>query len=174
MISLNTPSQIIDRKFSTLAAKYFVSALGVGFIPKAPGTFGTVFGVALWIFLHYFSQKFSWPFLSLSFFALFLVSLAAGALLDRRCRSQDPQYFVMDEVLGVGIPLLLARLTPVNILLSFGLFRLFDIWKPYPIKLLDRLSHQGRSAWSRSFGIIADDLLAGCFAAFVILFIQSI
>ncbi len=140
-------------------SKYWVSALGVGFIPKAPGTWGSLVGCAIWVLL---PRAYFIP----TFLAFFLVSCVAGVVIDKAIQERDPQYFVMDEVLGVGIPLYFFQNSLSEIALSFALFRLFDIWKPFPVRALDRLSHTGTSPWVRSAGVILDDIVAGFFAVF--------
>jgi len=146
--------------FKVVASKYWVSALGVGFLPKAPGTFGSFVGMLLWV-----SMPSALAFL-VSYAAIFISSVFAGYVIDQKTLDRDPQYFVLDEVLGVGIPLFFFHSTGLEIALSFLLFRLFDIWKPFPVSTLDHFSHAGRSSWQRVLGIILDDIAAGLYACF--------
>jgi phosphatidylglycerophosphatase A len=73
----------------------------------------------------------------------------------------DPPQVVIDEVVGQGIPFLIISFNIVEILLAFLLFRIFDIWKPWPIKILER-------SFSDPWGVMIDDVAAGIYAALVI------
>jgi len=128
--------------------------LGAGLAPKAPGTFGSLFGMAI-----------AWWTLPLGFDARIMVVIAlivSGVWIcgesARRIGVHDHSGIVWDEIAGIYLVLLVA---PVSILgwgLGFGLFRLFDIWKPWPIRDLDHRLHGG-------LGIMLDDLVAALYAA---------
>ncbi|GAC1373720.1 MAG: phosphatidylglycerophosphatase A [Aquirhabdus sp.] len=144
---------------------YFLGVgLGSGLSPKAPGTAGSflvLFFAPLWVYLGLYPS-------------LIVIAIAAivGILICGRTAQlmgvHDDGRIVWDEFVGqsmVFIPMLaLSKLTTfdsmtlVNILIAFGLFRLFDIWKPWPIRYFDRNVHGG-------FGIMFDDILAGLIAA---------
>jgi phosphatidylglycerophosphatase A len=86
----------------------------------------------------------------------------AAGVTAREIKSKDPQIVVVDEVVGQWITL--AGATAVNwhsFVLAFALFRIFDIWKPTPVRQLERLPG--------GFGIVADDAMAGIYGAFVLL-----
>ena len=197
------------------------TALGVGYIPKAPGTFGSLVGVATAVlsaifFLHPTSFRgiFSRHPLSDAVFsdkhflvpgsdihnsalavplvcalALLVILVAVGVWSASRTADfagiKDPQFVVIDEVAGqhlalilplipIGLPHLTQHmdfsvyaiffaLSLVNwkfLLLGFLLFRLFDIWKPFPVRQLERLP--------RGWGIMADDWMAGVYAAILL------
>jgi phosphatidylglycerophosphatase A len=134
---------------------------GCGYSPKAPGTVGSVAALAIAIALHDWVGLGSWGLLGLS-----VVSLApfiwAAQETSRVTGSDDPQIVVADEVVGQWIAL--GGATAWNwksYLAALALFRLFDIWKPAPVRQLERL-HGG-------VGIIADDVMAGVYAALVLL-----
>ena len=186
------------------------TALGVGYIPKAPGTFGSLVGIAVAILTHpvslimivgllFFSgvglgfdvpmfRGHSAPVLLLipSLVALAIVGLLgvwSGSRAATYAGLKDPQYVVIDEVSGMHLTLVLA-IMPVGLptgllpadeasvfglysalsllnwkylLLGFILFRVLDIWKPWPIRRLEQLP----GGW----GIMADDWMAGIYAA---------
>jgi len=189
------------------------TALGVGYIPKAPGTFGSLVGIAVAILTHpvslimivgllFFSgvglgfdvpmfRGHSAPVLLLipSLVALVIVGLL-GVWSSSRAATyaglKDPQHVVIDEVSGMHLTLVLA-IMPVGLptgllpadeasvfglysalsllnwkylLLGFILFRVFDIWKPWPIRRLEQLP----GGW----GIMADDWMAGIYAAILL------
>lgn len=128
--------------------------LGSGLSPKAPGTAGTVAAIPLYLLL---AQ------LPLSGYLVALVlSFVFGVWCCQRASDDmgvhDHGAIVWDEFVGYWITMLLVPVSPLNILLGFVLFRLFDILKPWPIKVLDKKVHGG-------FGIMIDDVLAGVFAA---------
>lgn len=130
---------------------------GSGLSPKAPGTMGTVAALPLWCALQLLSP------------ATYIVVVAAcfglGVYLcgetARALGVHDHGGIVWDEFVGLWVALFLTPFEPFWVLLGFALFRLFDIWKPWPIRVLDAKVHGG-------LGIMVDDLLAG-FYAFVVL-----
>ena len=75
---------------------------------------------------------------------------------ERPVEEKDPQYIVMDEVCGIFVTFMLIPLSWQSVLLGFILFRLFDVWKPFPIRQLEQVPRFG--------GILADDLAAGLYA----------
>lgn len=133
----------------------FVLAVGVGLFPRAPGTWGSVLGVLL----AFLTRWNIWLYV-LTF--LFLVVAGAKAYKLVKDPASDPQYIVIDEVCGIFITFMLIPMTWVSAFLGFVLFRLFDVFKPFPIRALERIP--------RYWGIMADDFGAG-FYAWVILFL---
>jgi phosphatidylglycerophosphatase A len=139
--------------------------LGAGLSPVAPGTAGTIVAVPLWLAL----QWLPWPI----YLATVAVLFAAGCWIcgtsARRLGVHDYGGIVFDEVVGLlatCIPLLPAfGLAHGNqwlwLAVAFALFRLFDIWKPWPIRGFDRSVGGG-------FGIMLDDVLAAVYAAGVL------
>lgn len=126
---------------------------GAGYLRPAPGTWGSVAGVILWIL---YPKLWIIPVLFLlGWYASFRI-LQGTAPADR-----DPSFIVIDEVVGIMIAYaLMGALTWVTIILGFALFRLFDILKPFPIGWIDhKLSLRGDSL--ASLGIMIDDVLAG-------------
>lgn len=138
--------------------------LGAGLSPRAPGTVGTLWGVLLWL-----------PFSLLSLPAYLGATLALFAFGTWICgRSakllgvHDYPGIVFDEVVGflvAALPILPALHPSAHVLrwvlLAFVLFRVFDVWKPWPIRRLDEAVHGG-------FGIMLDDLVAGLYGAAVL------
>lgn len=147
------------------------SGLGLGFMPIAPGTFGSLLGIPLGLAL-----------LELELLHAALVCLALFALFawlaEKACRhwgEMDSGRVVSDEVLGqaIAIAALKTALIPggwqanVGLLVaSFLLFRAFDILKPFPARTFDR---QGTG-----FGVVADDVVAGVYAALVLQLVARI
>jgi phosphatidylglycerophosphatase A len=115
---------------------------------------GSLASLLLWVPVLWIG---SWP-THLAFLAiLFGIGLWASNTALARFDSDDPKAVVIDEVVGMGLSLLWVPFGFLNIALSFGLFRLFDIWKPWPIRQIERRFHRG-------FGIMIDDVIAGAIA----------
>jgi len=127
---------------------------GTGAMPFAPGTFGTLPAIPLyWYVLVTFGHN--------VLLAITIIGFVAGVYLcDRVSRDigvHDHGGIVWDEIIGYLVTMLWVPMSWVTILLGFALFRLFDIWKPFPIRTLDKKVAGG-------FGIMVDDLLAGIYA----------
>ncbi len=144
---------------------FLAFGLGAGLAPFAPGTFGTLIGLPCWWLLapcgvvtYLFTTA-----------ALFAIGCAVCGASARRLGVHDYGGIVFDEIIGFLItaaPLLWApapsfRARCIGLGAAFLLFRLFDIWKPWPIRILDRRVHGG-------FGIMLDDAVAGLFAGAVL------
>jgi phosphatidylglycerophosphatase A len=143
-------------RLSLLYASFFY----IGFIPGAPGTYASI-ATSLIFSLIFFSSGRIPPELHL--IALCLISILgvlAAAKVSRNAGVEDPQFVVIDEVAGQLTTFLLLPVTPVNLLLGTVLFRVFDIWKPFPIRKLESLKG--------GVGIMADDLLAGVYGNLVL------
>jgi len=147
-----------------------IATFGVGLLPLAPGTWGSVVGVGIYLLLHYFvSNLGQFRFLALELVVILAITFAgiwAATQTERLLGRKDPGKVVVDEVAGQMISLLPLVLVPVStwavwVIVSFTLFRFFDIVKPYPARRMERL-HGG-------LGIMCDDLVAGIYAAAVII-----
>ncbi|MEK6407718.1 MAG: phosphatidylglycerophosphatase A [Acidobacteriota bacterium] len=160
------PSSPIKKERITASdrvAYAIATGLGAGFVPVAPGTAGAAEGVA--IFLAVLALRLGeWPsvfVLVILNIVLFAVGVWASSRTCEITQLKDPRLIVIDEVSGQLISLTpLAFWAPFSIkavVFGFLLFRLFDIFKPYPIRKLERL-HGG-------LGVMADDALAGVYAA---------
>lgn len=129
------------------------SGFGAGLSPVAPGTCGTVVGVALY-----------WPLRELSlpvYLGVVAVVCVGGVWIceaaARRLKTQDPQCVVWDEIAGYFVTMALAPRGLVWVAAGFALFRLFDVLKPWPVSWVDRNLKGG-------LGIMLDDLVAGLYA----------
>lgn len=141
--------------FESEAFNRFVLAVGVGLFPKAPGTWGSLLGVLL-VFLT------QWNAVLYGTVFVFLLVWGTRAYQKITDPDPDPQYVVIDEVCGIFVTFMFIPLTWVTALLGFLLFRLFDVFKPFPVRSLERIPRFG--------GIMADDLGAGLYA-WIILFV---
>lgn len=152
----------------------FIAQLGIaGLSPKAPGTMGSLLALILapWLFL-----PFAFHLQMAVLLAVFVFGGVVGSRAEKVCACKDPSEVVIDELLGQWIALLPLAAFSADLgaapqeflssywpwlLLAFGLFRFFDILKPWPIK-------QSENWLPAGFGIMLDDLIAGLFAALVL------
>lgn len=170
------------------ALDYFalaVTTFGVGYIPLAPGTWGSAVGVLIYILFewsvvktdaHLSANNFlpiqitAWhhAVIMILFLAFCLLGIWASSRATRLFKNKDPQKVVVDEVIGQLIVFLFIPFTTswIFILIGFLLFRLFDIWKPYPIDSLQNLP--------TGIGVCADDILAGVYGGTILALIYAI
>ncbi len=158
-----------------------IATCGVGYLPLAPGTWGSLVGVALYVGLRGLFLAFLWPLASrnhlnlphvayalavlelLAVVCVTFVGTWAASRTEKLSGKKDPGKVVIDEVAGqllalAAIPLAVASWWPI--ILAFVAFRFFDIVKPYPARRLESLE--------AGLGIMADDIVAGAYAAIVV------
>jgi len=148
-----------------------IATFGVGYLPLAPGTFGSLVGVGLFLLL---ARAMAGDVLVAVVLALIVaVTLAgiwAGSRIEQLSGRKDPGKVVVDEVAGQLIALfpltLFAHWSTGLVILSFILFRFFDIVKPYPANRLQELDG--------GIGIMFDDLIAGVYGAVVVSIISKV
>lgn len=132
---------------------------GCGYFPWGPGTAGSLAAVLIVALLGHFGL--GRGTLALLIVALLLPAVWAASRTARIVGREDPGLVVVDEVLGQWVALLAFQAWNWKILIAgFLLFRLFDIWKPFPVRRLEQLPE--------GTGIVADDLGAGLYAAFIL------
>ena len=125
----------------------------VGLLPRAPGTWGSLAAFIPWFFLKDMALPAYLMVLAILFVIGFFVSGSAEKILDR----PDAGPIVIDEILGMFITLTLVPPHPAAWILGFILFRIFDIFKPFPVSWFDQRIHGG-------IGIMMDDVVAGLYA----------
>jgi len=180
-------------------ALFIATACGLGYLPVAPGTFGSLAGVLLTLSAYQVLVALSWSEFQIIFIrsmqldflliiqcltavAVAVAGLSSAGRASRYWQQKDPQRVVIDEVSGQHLALLLGSALPVwwrttnswappqpgfityqsalgwkYVLLGFILFRVFDIWKPFPARQAESLAG--------GLGIMADDWVAGVYAA---------
>jgi phosphatidylglycerophosphatase A len=139
---------------------------GCGYFPKGPGTAGSIGALIPAALLVYFAGWQPWWFAVLAILATPAGIWAAGRVA-RDTKLKDPQRVVVDEVLGLWLTLAgAAQLNWISLLIGFLLFRLFDIWKPPPVRQCERLPG--------GTGIVADDLMAGVYGAVALRLITAV
>jgi phosphatidylglycerophosphatase A len=128
------------------------TAFGAGYSPIAPGTAGSLVGLALFWPLQLAAP---WVQLLVTVVAYF-AGVAASARLAKRLGRKDPGAAVVDEVVGMWVSLLFLPFTPATAVAAFLLFRALDVFKPYPARQFESLP----GGW----GIMTDDVMAGVYA----------
>ena len=133
---------------------HFLSlGFGSGLMPKAPGTFGTLAAIPVYLLM----ANFSVLIYSIITVILFLLGIYLCQKTTDELKVHDHSGIVFDEIVGFLITMIAVPLTWQWIVAGFILFRLFDILKPWPISWLDKKVHGG-------LGIMLDDVLAGVFS----------
>lgn len=142
-------------------AHFFALGFGSGLAPKAPGTFGTLFAMLIWLFISHLS-------LSLKIIIIF-ISFLLGIYFCKKTSedlgTHDHGAIVWDEFVGFWLTMIFIPDGFFWLLLGFMVFRIIDIMKPWPISLLDKNIKGG-------FGIMIDDIFAGFFAGAILFFVN--
>jgi len=155
MATASTISRRPDARFLVAHPAHFIAlGFGAGLAPKAPGTFGTVVGLLLCWALQPFLSPLAIALLAVP---LFLLGIWVCDVTGRALGVMDSGSIVWDEVVAF-LPLAALAGSIGAQLVAFALFRLFDIWKPFPIRQLERRIPGG-------LGVMADDVLAAAYAA---------
>jgi phosphatidylglycerophosphatase A len=146
------------RRLLAHPAGWIATGFGVGLAPIAPGTFGSLVAlIPWWLWLRHLPAAQYGIVLVLAL----LVGIWAASWAIAELRVEDPGVVVWDEFLGQWIALFAAPAGWPWMLGGFALFRLFDIWKPWPVSWADRKLHGG-------LGAMLDDVLAGMYALAVL------
>ncbi len=143
-------------------AHFIALGFGAGLSPKAPGTVGTLLGFPLFWLLSFLSPVLFWIALTL----LFVIGIGVCNKTGYDLGVADHGAIVWDEVIAFALVLNFTPPALAWFIVAFGLFRLFDIWKPFPIGYFDRTIKNG-------FGVMLDDLLAAGYAIGVLMVINS-
>jgi len=144
-------------RFIDRCVHFIALGFGAGAAPVAPGTFGTLVAVPLYLAL----RELSWPVYVLIVIAMFGVGVWVCERTERFLGQHDAPAIVWDEITAFQITLFAAPASPVWIVAGFVLFRAFDIIKPWPISYLERKIKGG-------LGTMLDDVLAGLFALLIL------
>lgn len=140
--------------------QFLAVGFGSGLAPKAPGTFGTLAAIPLYLLLTMLSPiGYALAVLVMTFAGIYICGKAAEDV-----GVHDHPAIVWDEFVGFFITMFMIPVTWQAILVGFILFRIFDILKPWPISVLDKKVDGG-------FGIMIDDVLAGFFALIIMMLI---
>lgn len=138
-------------------AHFFSLGFGTGLAPKAPGTVGTLIGLPLFWLIADLSLMQQLGIIA----ACFMIGIWFCDQTGKAIGVADHGGIVWDEIVAMMLVLTFTPMTVIWWILAFGLFRLFDIWKPYPIRQIDAKVKGG-------FGVMLDDLLAAVYAILVL------
>ena len=129
------------------------TALGVGYVPFAPGTFGSIAGLAVYVAVRVTGS----PVAEIAaIVVVFLAGVWAATAAETHFGHIDPGPIVIDEVLGMLVTLALVPVSITGALVGFVLFRIFDVIKPPPCNALEKLP----GGW----GVMSDDLMAALYS----------
>jgi len=132
------------------------TGFGAGLSPVAPGTVGTLVGLVICLF----SYPLTWPLRLLYVVAISAVSVYVAGQAEKLYGKTDDQRIVIDEIAGLQVTMLPVAITGLHLLLAFVIFRIFDIWKPFPLNHFQKFP----GGW----GVVADDLGAGVYGGLVL------
>ena len=128
----------------------FATGFGCGYIPKIPGTIGSLIAVLI----YWFFPLDSILLLSASII-LFVIGVPTATVVEQT-EGKDSGKIVIDEITGQLLTFVYISYSATNIVYGFVLFRIFDIWKPYPINISQKLPN--------GWGVMIDDVIAALFA----------
>jgi len=128
-----------------------------GYLPRAPGTWGSLVGLLVFLPL----STLALPAYLTVLLALAVIGFFAAGAAEKIMDRPDPGPVVIDEIVGMLITMTGSPRGLLPLVLGFLLFRLFDIYKPFPIRQIDRRLHGG-------LGIMLDDVVAGLYSLLVL------
>jgi phosphatidylglycerophosphatase A len=137
--------------------KLLATGFGAGLAPFAPGTAGTLVGVLICLIF----SPLHWLLRLLIVICLLVLALYIAERAEKVYRKKDDQRIVIDEIAGFQVTMLPVAITGVHLLVGFVLFRIFDIWKPFPLRNFQQ--------FTGGLGVVADDIGAGIYAGAVML-----
>lgn len=144
------------KDFNKLLSKIIATVFFIGYIPFAPGTFGSLAGlIFIWVFKPDTVQQI------LILTAGFIIGVLSSHIVEKDSGIKDSKHIVIDEFIGYLASIIFLPLTPGYVVAAFFLFRFFDILKPPPIRNLERI-------FSGGIGVMIDDLLAGIFTNIIL------
>jgi phosphatidylglycerophosphatase A len=153
---LNSP-RLTNSRPKTRWAWVVATFFGAGLLKPGPGTYGSVAAMLLWAAAaHLWHGTTLVVGTAVAALAATLIGIPAATIVAREAGREDPGFVVIDEVAGQWIALIAAHPDWSHAILALLLFRLFDIWKPWPIRRLEELPE--------GTGIMLDDVAAGILA----------
>ena len=148
----------------SLPVVLFLSWFYSGKFPKAPGTMGSLATIPLIYFLHFLDLNI-YSLIGL-IFLLYILAVIVTEKVQKKFHLHDPQWIVIDEVIGMLITWSFVRTVDFpTLFLVFSLFRLLDIIKFWPASYFDRLHH--------GVGTITDDVVSGLYAGIITILVQK-
>ena len=141
---------------------FFAAGFGAGYSPIAPGTAGTLLTIPVYLVL----SQIRFPLYELTLVTFFFLSSWISDQAQRYWGKKDDPRIVIDEIMGYLITMLWLPKATLFIILGFFLFRFFDIVKPPPIRILERVKG--------GYGVVLDDVMAGVYANIILQLLQFI
>jgi phosphatidylglycerophosphatase A len=133
---------------------------GAGLIRPAPGTWGSLAAVPFaFVIVHFLGAT----ALAFAAFAVFIAGIWASSRYCVAAEAEDAAEVVIDEVAAMWLVFAALPMSPINWLAGFALFRIFDIWKPWPIRIVEQRFDSG-------LGVMADDVVAAIYAVTAFIF----
>jgi len=137
------------------------TGLGAGYSPVSPGTLGTLIAIPI----YYFISDIPFPLYEITLIGFFFLAVWVAEKAESVSRKKDDQKIVIDEMMGFLITMLWIPKTPLFIVAGFILFRMFDIFKPFPIRRFEKVKG--------GFGVVLDDVGAGIYSNIILQIISS-
>src|ERR1700733_5179528 len=154
------PSRPRSPAWATQPATLIATFFGIGRLKPGPGTWGSLATILLWALISRGIPAIDRTWATLAAAAIVTaIGIPAATLVSRSMGLKDPQFVVIDEVAGQLVALVAVPLAWKTFLAGFILFRVFDMWKPFPVRRLERLPE--------GTGIVVDDLGAGLYALII-------
>jgi len=153
-------------RFKAFCSIFIATVGGVGFFPIAPGTLGTLVGIACSWMLQTNFNRFS--------LLLLLIGMGTWAIkeFNQMTQSKDHPSIVIDEVVGILIATLSCQKNMVHWVTIFFIFRFFDIFKIFPVNQVESWAERQTNPWTQAVGVIGDDIVAGLEAYGVMVFLE--
>ena len=137
-------------KLGRRVSLFLATGGGVGYAPWAPGTLGTVVGLPFC----YGLAQLALPVAAAAILIFIGLAIAIAGVAERELKQKDPGCIVIDEIAGLMVTLVGLQWNLPTLIAGFIIFRVFDIWKPFPIRQIERRLTGG-------VGIVMDDVVAG-------------
>jgi len=144
-------------------AFFLATGFGIGLIPFAPGTWGSLLGILIYLALHALGLTSLWELLIILLF--FFLALWACKVVLEKSDVHDPPALVIDETVAMMLLLVTIPITTVWVIVAFLTFRVLDIFKPWPISTVDAKIKTG-------LGVMLDDLVAVLIGGFLIFIVR--
>lgn len=136
--------------FRQRAILFAATGCHIGYVPFAPGTFGTLLGLPICYLWSHLEIRVA----VLALLPLIAISMVIAGAGEALLKKKDPGVIVIDEIIGIMVALVGLPMNMATLFIGFLLFRFLDITKPFPIRFIERRTSGG-------FGIVLDDVLAG-------------
>ena len=146
-------------------AFFLATGFGIGLIPYAPGTWGSLLGILLYLALHSLGWMLIWELLIVLLF-FFLALMACNVTIEKFGISDHPA-LVIDETVAMMLLLITVPTSSIWVIIAFLTFRILDIFKPWPISIIDSKIKSG-------LGVMLDDLVAVLIGGLLIFIVRQL